>query len=194
MEKTPCFKNVYDTNVTNDPVNREQNKTYPRDSDEIDRAFEDLISQELSFVQKGYKDGLNTGITKHCKEGYKLGLQKGSEVGSKIGSYRGFALIALKHLNEEDIRSKLSPKKQKCIKVLGKLLKSTEEFPSTNPHASISDKEDQCIDISDILRDMDAKYIWAKNLLEGDEAKKQVVRESKNLENRNTSQHKTLNW
>ena len=30
MEKTPCFKNVYDTNVTNDPVNREQNKTYPR--------------------------------------------------------------------------------------------------------------------------------------------------------------------
>ena len=108
------------------------------DSDEIDRAFEDLISQELSFVQKGYKDGLNTGITKHCNEGYKLGLQKGSEVGSKIGSYRGFALIALKHLNEEAILSKLSPKKQKCIKILGKLLKSTEEFPSTNPHATIS--------------------------------------------------------
>ena len=41
---------------------------------------------------------------------------------------------------------------------------------------------------------MDAKYIWAKNLLEGDEAKKQVVEESKILENRNTSQHKTLNW
>jgi len=193
MEKTHCFKNVNDTNVTI-PVNREQNKTDPRDSDEIDRAFEDLISQELSFVQKGYKDGLNTGITKHCNEGYKLGLQKGSEVGSKIGSYRGFALIALKHLNEEAILSKLSPKKQKCIKILGKLLKSTEEFPSTNPHATISDKEDQSIDISDILRDMDAKYIWAKNLLEGDEAKKQVVEESKILENRNISQHKTLNW
>ena len=89
-------------------------------------------------MQKGYKDGLNTGITKHCNEGYKLGLQKGSEVGSKIGSYRGFALIALKHLNEEAILSKLSPKKQKCIKILGKLLKSTEEFPSTNPHATIS--------------------------------------------------------
>ena len=58
----------------------------------------------------------------------------------------------------------------------------------------IVDKEDQSIDISDILRDMDAKYIWAKNLLEGDEAKKQVVEESKILENRNTSQHKTLNW
>ena len=91
-------------------------------------------------MQKGYKDGLNTGITKHCNEGYKLGLQKGSEVGSKIGSYRGFALFALKHLNEEAIVSKLSPKKQKCIKVLGKLLKSTEEFPSTNPHATIAGK------------------------------------------------------
>ena len=91
-------------------------------------------------MQKGYKDGLNTGITKHCNEGYKLGLQKGSEVGSKIGSYRGFALFALKHLNEEALVSKLSPKKQKCIKVLGKLLKGTEEFPSTNPHATITGK------------------------------------------------------
>ena len=89
-------------------------------------------------MEKGYKDGLNTGITKHCLEGYKLGLQKGSEVGSKVGSYRGFALVAIKHLSEEAERSTLSPKKQKCIKVLGKLLKSTEEFPSTNPHAKIS--------------------------------------------------------
>ena len=108
------------------------------DSDEIDRAFEDLINQELSLVKKGYTDGIDAGITKHCQEGYKLGLQKGSEIGSKVGSYRGFALVAIKLLNEEGKQAPLSAKKQKCVKVLGKLLKSTEEIPSTNPHAPIS--------------------------------------------------------
>ena len=108
------------------------------DSDEIDRAFEDLINQELSLVKKGYTDGIDAGITKHCQEGYKLGLQKGSEIGSKVGSYRGFALVAIKLLNEEAKQAPLSAKKQKCLKVLGKLLKSTEEIPSTNPHAPIS--------------------------------------------------------
>ena len=76
-----------------------------------------------------------------------------------------------------------------CIKVKG-----SWSFIEYYQFSIIVDKEDQSIDISDILRDMDAKYIWAKNLLEGDEAKKQVVEESKILENRNTSQHKTLNW
>ena len=81
-----------------------------------------------------------TGITKHCHEGYKLGLQKGSEIGCTVGSYRGFALIAIKHLNNESEKYPLSIKKQKCLKVLRKLLKSTEEIPSTNPHATVSGK------------------------------------------------------
>ena len=89
-------------------------------------------------MKQGYRDGLVTGITKHCHEGYKLGLQKGSEIGCKLGLYRGFALIAIKHLNREAETSPLSTKKQKCVKVLRKLLKSTEEIPSNNPHTTVS--------------------------------------------------------
>ena len=41
---------------------------------------------------------------------------------------------------------------------------------------------------------MDAKYIWAKDLIEADEVKKPVDAESKSVQNRNISPNKTLNW
>ena len=94
----------------------------------------------MTFVKQGYNDGLSSGLAKQCQEGFKLGLQKGSEIGSEVGYYRGFALVSLKHLKLEGSKSPLSTKQKKCVKVLEKLLTSTEEFPSTNPRHTTSGK------------------------------------------------------
>ena len=102
--------------------------------DEIDKAFDDIVCQETSYVKQGYNDGLISGVIKQCQEGHKLGLQKGYEIGSEVGYYRGFSLVSLKYLNSQESKSRLSAKQKKCIKVLDKLLKLTEEIPSTNPH------------------------------------------------------------
>ena len=103
------------------------------EEDSIDKAFNDIACQEVTFANQGYSDGLISGSIKHCQEGYKLGLQKGFEIGSEVGNYRGFAIVSLKQISTQGPITKLSSKQQRCIKVLEKLLKSTEEFPSTNP-------------------------------------------------------------
>ena len=65
-----------------------------------------------------------------------LGIQKGFEIGSEVGQYRGFALVWLQYLTSKGTKSPLSTKQEKCIKVLEKLLKSTEEILPTNPRVS----------------------------------------------------------
>ena len=64
-----------------------------------------------------------------------LGIQKGFEIGSEVGQYRGFSLTWLEYLKSKSAKSPLSTKEQKSVKVLEKLLKTTEEISSSNPHA-----------------------------------------------------------
>ena len=104
------------------------------DENLIDKAFDEIACQEVIYANQGYSDGLITGYVKQCREGHVLGLKKGFELGSEIGEYRGFALVSLKYLTTEDRANELTPKQKKCVKVLEKIIKSTEEVPSTNLH------------------------------------------------------------
>ena len=104
------------------------------DENLIDKAFDEIACQEVINANQGYSDGLITGHAKQCREGHVLGLKKGFELGSEIGEYRGFALVSLKYLTTEDRANELTPKQKKCVKVLEKVIKSTEEVPSTNLH------------------------------------------------------------
>lgn len=171
------------------------NKIPQEEEDSIDKAFNDIACQEVTFANQGYSDGLISGSIKHCQEGYKLGLQKGFEIGSEVGNYRGFAIVSLKQISTQGPITKLSSKQQRCIKVLEKLLKSTEEFPSTNP--SISDKidlEENPVDVWDLLRDMRAKYIFAKKLLNNAETVNTTAVDSLTIDNKDNLSPKTLNW
>lgn len=166
-----------------------------KESTLIDKAFDDIVCHETSFVKQGYNDGLVSGVIKQCQEGHKLGIEKGFEIGSEVGYYRGFSLASLKYLNSKEPKSRLSAKQLKAIKVLEKLLKLSEEIPTTNPHPTGTEEEEAAsVDVWDMLRDMRAKFSLAKNLLDSGDSNKQISGESLNTKNKEGYNPKTLAW
>ena len=117
--------------------------SYAAEDDSITKAFDDIVFLEDTFAQRGFIDGRISGLIKQVQDGYSLGTQKGFEIGSEVGQCRGFALVWLQHLkNLEKTASDSSSnhKYARCIKVLQKLLKSTDEVPLTNPRADIKEE------------------------------------------------------
>lgn len=195
MDNDHLDGNVHNINYTNAQTKTScKTKKQSEGEDEIDKAFDDIVCQETSFVKQGYNDGLVSGVIKQCQEGHKLGLQKGCEIGSEVGYYRGFSLVSLKYLKKKESKSPLSAKQQKCIKVLDKLLKLTEDIPSTNPHPTGTEIEATSVDVSDLLRDMRAKFSLANNLLNVDDSNKQISGSSLNTKNQESSKPKSLAW
>lgn len=166
--------------------------------DSITKAFDDIIFLEDTFAQRGFIDGRISGLIKQGQEGYSLGTQKGFEIGSEVGQCRGFALVWLQHLKNLETTASDSSSNHKygrCIKVLQKLLKSTDEVPSTNPRVDTKeDSECNPVDVWDSLREMRANLILAKKLLGIDETP--ITSTSSSLTgNQNIKvKPKTLNW
>lgn len=193
MDKDHSMKNAEENPRTSNTTWLE--KKSQEDENLIDKAFDEIACQEVIYANQGYSDGLITGHAKQCREGHVLGLKKGFELGSEIGEYRGFALVSLKYLTTEDRANELSPKQKKCVKVLEKIIKSTEEVPSTNIHPKNDiDLEDKSLDISELLRDIRAKYTLAKNLLNIDDAVDQGDGRTLTTKIVDAPKYKTLSW
>lgn len=193
MDKDHSMKNADDHPRTSNTTWLE--KKSQEDENLIDKAFDEIACQEVIYANQGYSDGLITGYAKQCREGHVLGLKKGFELGSEIGEYRGFALVSLKYLTTEDRANELTPKQKKCVKVLEKIIKSTEEVPSTNLHPNNDiDLEDKSLDISELLRDIRAKYTLAKNLLNIDDAGDQGDGKTLTTKTVDAPKSKTLSW
>jgi len=193
MDKDHSMKNADENPTTSNTTWLE--KESQEDENLIDKAFDEIACQEVIYANQGYSDGLITGHAKQCREGHVLGLKKGFELGSEIGEYRGFALVSLKYLTTEDRANELTPKQKKCVKVLEKIIKSTEEVPSTNLHPNNEiDLEDKSLDISELLRDIRAKYTLAKNLLNIDDAVDQGDGKTLTTKIVDAPKSKTLSW
>lgn len=193
MDKDHSMKNAEENPRTSNTTWLE--KKSQEDENLIDKAFDEIACQEVIYANQGYSDGLITGHAKQCREGHVLGIKKGFELGSEIGEYRGFALVSLKYLTTEDRANELSPKQKKCVKVLEKIIKSTEEVPSTNIHPKNDiDLEDKSLDISELLRDIRAKYTLAKNLLNIDDAVDQGDGRTLTTKIVDAPKYKTLSW
>jgi hypothetical protein len=193
MDKDHSMKNADENPTTSNTTWLE--KESQEDENLIDKAFDEIACQEVIYANQGYSDGLITGHAKQCREGHVLGLKKGFELGSEIGEYRGFALVSLKYLTTEDRANELTPKQKKCVKVLEKIIKSTEEVPSTNLHPNNEiDLEDKSLDVSELLRDIRAKYTLAKNLLSIDDAVDQGDGKTLTTKIVDAPKSKTLSW
>lgn len=185
--------NDSDTNSINVQTETSWKITTLANRDSIDKAFDDIASNEGTFVERGYSDGHISGLIKQSQEGYMLGIQKGFEIGSEVGQYRGFSLTWLEYLKSKSAKSPLSTKEQKSVKVLEKLLKTTEEISSSNPHAP-STEEENLVDVWDLLRDMRAKFTLIKSLLNIEESNNVSAKEQLISGPKTNIKPKTLNW
>ena len=87
-------------------------------------------------TQQGYREGEKELAKKEALEGFELGVKKGQEIGSEIGFYHGFARFWIRANNrpkkEDEEEGQKKKSVLKAVKVLEKLEKSCDEFPSEN--------------------------------------------------------------
>jgi len=141
--------------------------------DDLDEAFDSIILAEEVHRSKGFKVGLRASAQKQVVEGFSLGAQKGFEIGSEVGIYQGFAETWTKVLRA---KARLSPKQERALKVLDKILEI--EVPLENPKVDADDEEavDQVLMV---MRDLRAKFKRCQVLLDLDKEKTTAASEDR---------------